>query len=268
MSAGHVDPGKDVAFFEQVSKELRSFARAFERGTHSTSPVPDLSAVIERLELLKPLDEFRRVAQLSAKAAGPLGVKEDELYAQWRLAFFERQTEKEELLAHAAKITTASVSALAKRVQDEQTLARRSLQEMNATSELTPHYETLSGKHGAAAKAARRANEALMHLIGAPDTPFDPKHRYVEDWKKEVGVSEALAGVSRRGLDPDGETIKAMRAARGWTQADLVDGVRERTGIKLGVRTIRRVEAGRRVDVKTIRAIAEAFDEDPAALAL
>lgn len=268
MSAGRVDPGEDIAFFEQVSKELRSFARAFERGTHSSSPVPDLTAVIERLELLKPLDEFRRAAKVSAKVAGQLGVKEDELYAHWRLAFFQRQNEKERLLAHAAKITRRSVTDLVKRVQDERKRARQYRREMNATSELTSHYGTLSERHDASATAARQANATLMDLIGAPGTPFDTRHRYVEDWKRKVGISEALVGVSRRGLNPDGEAIKAMREARDWTQAELVNEVRERTGNNISIRTIRRVEAGKRVDVKTIRALAGTFDEDPADLAL
>ena len=268
MSPRRVDPGEDIAFFIQVSKELRNFARAFEKGTSSTNPVPILSEVIARLEFLKPLDEFLRASDVAAKAALAIGVKADDLYAHWRLAFLRRHTEVEELLAHASKITRESVAPCVKDVLKKEAAVRRYGREMNATSVRSPKHKNLRKKHDAACEVLERANDTLMDLIGAPGTPFNRGERYADDWKKTVSLSEELAGVSRRGLDPDGEAVKALRVTRGLTQAGLAQAVHDSGGAKLHVRTIRRIEAGKRVDVRTLKAVAETLDEDVSLLVL
>ena len=211
MSARRVDPGEDIALLAQGSKELRSFARAFEKGTHSTNPISSLSAVIERLKLLKPLDEFRAVAQMAAKEAGSVGVTEDELYAHWQLAFFDREDETETLLEHARQITRESVKDHVSKVLEKQAVVVRLRREVSATSLLDDDQDQVAVRLAEAALALKKPTKDLMSLIGAPGSPFNPKKGYTDEWRKKVRLSEALAGVSRRGLDPDGKAVKAMQ---------------------------------------------------------
>jgi len=268
LTSEHVDPGDDVALFIKTAAELQAFARALEKGSHTTVPLPALSNVIQRLESLTALDDFRRLAKTVAKAASSHGVKADELYAHWKLAFFERQSERAELLAHAGKITIKSVQEHIAPVSEAQAVVQRHLRELAALSPDDDDYLQTAQRHQAAAKAFQMANERFARLVGAPDTPFDPKYRYVDDWKRIVRVSEAQSGVKRRGVDPDAEAAKTLRVQQGWTQTQLIEEVQERAGIKLSVRTIRRIEAGKRVDVRTLEAIAKTLGKSLPALVL
>ena len=119
-----------------------------------------------------------------------------------------------------------------------------------------------------AAAAFREVYLPFLRLISAPGQPFDPECYYFDHWRKFVSVSDARAGVSHRGLAPNAKAVKALRAERGWTQERLLAEVRERAEIDLSIRTIRRVEAGVRVDVRTLEAIAKTLDEDVTALVL
>ena len=69
------------------------------------------------------------------------------------------------------------------------------------------------------------------------------------------------ARVKMRGVDPNGDLVKALRVKRGWTQHQLRVEVQKRTDDNLNIRTIRRVEASERVDTETIKAIAKTLDQ-------
>lgn len=268
MTTEAVDPGKDVALLEKTATELRAFVRGVATGAYTTNPVAALAAAIDRLKLLEPLDDFVRLSNLVEKAASPLGIKADELNAHWKLAFYRRPDDRERLLEHAAQITEtpveegAAATLAARKVLVD---CRRKMDKCGPRHEDYPH---LAEQHRLAALEFQRLDQAFSHLVGAPDEPFNPEHRYLDEWKRFVRISEESEGVSHRGLDPNAKAVKAARSERGWTQAQLVAEVRERADVKLSIRTIRRVEAGKRVDIKTLKAIAKTLDRELSALVL
>ena len=268
MTTEPVDPGEDAALLEKTATELRAFVRGVATGAYTTNPVAALAAAIDRLKMLEPLDDFVRLSNLADKAASPLGVKADELNAHWKLAFYRRPGDREGLLDHAGHVTLESVgegaaaALAARKVVDDY---RRKMDERGSRHQDYPH---LAERHGLAAAEFQRLYQAFLGLVGVPDEPFDPDHRYVDEWKRFVRISEAKARVKHRGLDPNAKAAKAFRTKRGWTQAQLVAEVRDRTGIKLSIRTIRRVEAGKRVDFRTLEAIAKTLEQDLSALVL
>ena len=258
MSADELDPGRNVAFFLDLSKELKGYARALERGGTPTNPLPALDEALTRLKFLRSLEEFHRVSQASAKAAS-LGINPDQVYAQWRLAFFSGRTD----VNHARdvsdeKVETAVAEVLSK--QGDVDRAERALASVPKL-DLDKQSEALDAQ-AEAFENFRAAFRALQKLIGPPGEPFDPHKRYKDDWA-------ALAGAQLRGLDANGPAIKALRDARGWTRWRLAKEIGQHTGKNPpSARTIQRLEDGERVDVKTLEAVADALDEKISALVL
>ena len=261
MSAGELDPRRNVAFFLDLSKELKGYARALERGGTPTNPLPTLDEALDKLQLLKHLEEFYRVSRASANAAS-LGIDPDQVYAQWRMAFVSQGIDISDLLEHAKDVSAEKVDAAVANVRSKQAEVDRAERALATVPKLDLDRQSQAlDAQGEAFENFRTAFRALQQLIGPPGEPFDPQHRYKDDWA-------ALAGAQLRGLDANGPAIMASRNARGWSRRQLAKAIGKRTGKPPSTRTIQRLEDGARVDVKTLEAVADALGEAVSAIAL
>lgn len=278
MDGREFDPGKDVAFFMQRAKQFEGFARSIQKGDYSFDALAALNEIRNRLEKFTPLLVIRRITDLCAACLPPLDVsvvkgkkvevkvRTDELFAHWQLAYFQGTIDEEALCVDAKRVSSEELVPLC-----ESFLKAR---EKKEEAELhAAEFEDWNPERQKALKASIRtldefqeARGELLDLIGAKGQRFDPEPEvpYVRQWRNICREHFASLGINygREGLKPDAEEVRKRRRQLGWKQDDLVVAIRKASGILINVRTIRRLEAGNRVDAKTLLAVATALDVD------
>ena len=268
--AGRVRNDDDAALFVKEMTEavagLQAFVKGFVKGSQTTISQEAMEATGIWRSHLKAFNEFARLANLSDEAAASLGVKAYHLNAHWKLTFLEFPEKQKKLLTHIEEITEKSVQERAAEALDGSTKLDDFEREMGKHNKSSPKYLEMAGDHKEVVRHFQNSRQKFLKLISPPDEPFDPEHGYLDDWKKFM--RDGKAQVSMRGRDPNGDMVKALRDKRGWTQSQLRAEVRKRTGVTLNIRTIRRVEAGDRVDTNTIKKIAKTLDQDWESLVL
>ncbi len=261
--AGRVRKHDDAALFVKEMTEavagLQAFVKGFVKGSQTTIPQEAIEAMANWCSHLNALNEFVRLANLIEEAAASLGVKASQLNAHWKLPFFQSPEKRKNLLTHTEKITKKSVQERAAKALDGSTKLDDLERNMEKHKKSSQIYLEMATKHGDFVKRFQDSRQEFIELISAPGKPFDPEHRYLDDWKRFM--RDRNARVKMRGVDPNGDLVKALRVKRGWTQHQLRVEVQKRTDDNLNIRTIRRVEASERVDTETIKAIAKTLDQ-------
>ena len=268
------DPGEDAAYFIQKSKQFQGFARSIQKGDYSFDPLTAINEIRDRLEKFTPLLVVRQIADMCADLPAlevrvvkgkktAVRVRKAELFAHWQLAHFQGTIDEDKLLEDAERISKAELDTLAKkflRAQEKKTEAEARVQEF-------PDWTTERQKaHRASIRALdafQKARAELLDLIGAGGESFDPDPEvpYVTQWRNILLQHHASLGINygRDGVKPNAEELKKRRLEKGWKQTDLVTAVLEATETDINIRTIRRMEAGNRVNAKTLLTIAKTF---------
>ena len=262
------DLAKEVALLFNLSTELKAFARSLERGgTVSVNPVPALEAAAESLARLGPLAEFRRAAERCEDRAGSVGVNADEVFAHWLVLLHEGKVAAEGLREHVRAIEWEDVDDRASELAARRAAVCEVSRDLGNPTTFVDGGDELMKEAKKKRNSFLAARAELQTLIGPPHAPFEIEKSYRDEWKRKLGNSEELRKAGkRRGLDPDGAAVKARRNELGWSQRRLIEEVEAETGKELSLRTVRRIEAGRRVDVSTLEAVAKGLRVEADAL--
>ena len=265
-----LDPRVDAAFFWEWGKRFQRYSKDIQQGIYTFDPLQSLDIIEQKLKELKALSVISQVAELCAKLPA-LDVDEKgkpvekiqmgEVVAHWQLAYFQGKINIEKLKEDAESITEEKLKQLfetfqnAKKARDKAQLyaARIPAKDSGRQEALKAEIEKTD--------AFQTARTELLNLVGAKNGTFKPQNgKYEQEWQDALRTRYESLGVKYgRGVIPDAERAKAERSKRNWKQADLVDRIKEVTGVEINIRTIRRLEAAKSVEATTLRVVARAF---------
>ena len=279
-----LDPRVDATFFEQWSKRFQQYSKGIEKGVYDFDPKQLLGDIKNKLEELKPLALVDQVAELCAqlpplevdKKGKPVEqIQKSEVVAFWQLVHFQGIIDVEKLQKNVDEVTWEGlIQAFASYQAAKEALDNAQSKAASITAKDAERQNALEDEIRKTDEF-QAARTELLNLVGGREELvrangereiFEPQSgKYEQEWQAALRSRyESLGGKHDkrgrgRGLAPDAKRVQAERSKRKWSQGDLVDRIKKVTGIQINVRTIRRLEAGQRVDPATLRVVAQAF---------
>ena len=270
-----------AAFYKACGQELAKGFGRYERGDYEF----DLQALVEEvhaeLQRLTPaMQAIDKVARMAGKHA-PI-VRDDEkltinqVRAFWKIRCLRGKMPAEVTVDRANNANRKLPGHGAQWQQAEADL--RDVSKLIGEAKEAPEQAALQSRFMKATKDYNRAHRKLLELLtprryetaggaepkGSATTGglFRPEQDYVTIWE------DVTKGMSGR-VTPRQELVRELRNELKWSQQRLSDETRRYRpdrDIGVGVRTIRRVEDGRKVNVRTLGYIAKALGVDLASL--
>ncbi len=265
-----LDPRVDAAFFWEWGKQFQQYSKDIQKGIYAFDPLQSLDILKQNLKRLEGISIVTRVAELCAKLP-PLEVdekgkpvekiREGEVIAHWQIAYFQGKIDTDQLEADAARVTEEKLRELFAAFQEAKNARDKAQDEVASVPAKTAARQEALKVEIEKTDAFQAARTELLDLIGPKDETFKPQTgEYEQKWQDVLRKRYESLGIERgRGVAPDAARVKAERKKRNWKQADLVDHIKEISGVEFSIRTIRRLEAAKRVQPDTLRVVARAF---------
>ena len=257
-------PAEAAEFFEERVARFHQLTEKVKRGDYSFDLEDEIEQITTMMEMFRPLAVVRELASRCANKIPMIDqeeeVQERELYAHWQLAYLTDDVDVDGMNVDAARIADEELEARVRELcatQDGKARIRGALADI---PDRDPAAEQSLKELAVVVGDFRKVREALLKLIGARGEPFDPSAKYYADYRRKL--AERAIREDRR-VHPNGNEVLKLRRARRWNQAVLASNAKGRSGSgTMSARTVRRIESGERVEVATLRAVAEALGVD------
>ena len=262
---------KDLTdYYGRLLKALEEDFDQFARGEYDVDPIERLeSARQEAWRRGAAMTRINLVASAAGEHADVVGHRGDapgkganattvaQVRAHWQLVHMSgairEATARKNLNDEVTKKAKAVLSRIKKAGQEWKEADELLRAAIDAVSE-NGHLESVYQDYNAARNRHEKKKEELLKLISAGETErFNPERDYLREWENSLEKDR------RRGFEPAGEKIKALRDERDWSQRDLVTETEKHVRGGVALRTVGRAEKCKKVDKKTLQAIADAF---------
>ena len=281
-----IDEGDLARFYREWGKDLSAAFARHENGDYEVDLEELVTTVRDQIQRLttamKAIDMVARAAGKHAPIAPADRSQKDErkqtvsrVRAYWKLKCLLGNMEDAKTAARASQVVDAIAAKGARWEQAKVDLAEISkrigeAKRASQQAELQSAFASATRRYNAATMALRKLltpqyEEAVAQAKTADSAEaidlFNPGHDYVSEWQdRRKGLAPTTSGRAT----PRGDRIRELRKAKSWSQQRLSDETAKfkPNGVGLGVRTIRRVEAGRDVNLRTLSYVAAALQEE------